>query len=263
MKKNIAIIIGLFMGIANTLTAFGAEGVVKNGRTLVGVRGVFEELGFNVTWNSEKNEAVLSDDTHYISLVKGEDHFFADGTDIKPDVPQQIIGDKFYLPLRAIGDAIGADVSWNEENKIAHITYNAKDVYIKCAVEEKAAPTTFPQKTIFYKDDPLVPDFGALYGLKVVQELEGASGHKYSYYYYQVTDDMVNDYIQRLESCGYIFDKNVTLLKAKYGYDDFVKEYYSREKNIAITFGRFKTIDHFTVDLDTADFRVYISKAIN
>ena len=38
--------------------------VVQNGRTMIPVRGVFEQLGFKVGWNNEKKTVSLSNGTH-------------------------------------------------------------------------------------------------------------------------------------------------------------------------------------------------------
>ena len=117
--------------INKTTSQLIESGLIINGRTFVPVRGVFESLGFNVEWNASENKATISNGNHAISLIKGMKWFKADGKEIFPDVPQQIYDGKFYLPLRAIGDAIGASTSWDGDNKIAHISYNGKDVYVK------------------------------------------------------------------------------------------------------------------------------------
>ncbi|MCD8159557.1 MAG: copper amine oxidase N-terminal domain-containing protein [Clostridiales bacterium] len=99
------------------------SGIIIEGRTFVPVRGVFEYLGYTVDWQADTKTAVLtsSDSETVVSLTDGEDFFTVNGESITPDVPQQIINGKFMLPLRSIGDAIGAKVGWNEETKTATI----------------------------------------------------------------------------------------------------------------------------------------------
>lgn len=120
----------------SALNVFAAEGIIKDGRTLVPVRGVFEDLGFTVDWNDAESKAVISDGNHDISLIKGMKWFRADGREIFPDVPQQIINGSFYLPLRAIGDAAGADVSWDADSKTATVKYNGRETSVKCKSEQ-------------------------------------------------------------------------------------------------------------------------------
>ena len=54
----------------------------------------------------------------------------ADGKEIYPDVPQQIIDGRFYLPLRAISDSVGAEIEYDSIHKSARISYNGKVTYV-------------------------------------------------------------------------------------------------------------------------------------
>lgn len=132
MRKKIIFILSIIIMLFAALNTYGAEGVIKDGRTFVPVRGVFESLGFNVSWDSVTSKASISDGTHSVSVIKGMNYFKADGRQIYPDVPQQVINGSLYLPLRAVGDSIGANISWDGNNKTAHISYNGRDAYIKC-----------------------------------------------------------------------------------------------------------------------------------
>lgn len=136
MKKKTVLFLCTVITVAAAFPAFCAEGIVRGGRTLVPVRGVFEELGFTVDWDAKTATATVSDPEHTISVIKGKNYFTADGKDIIPDVPQQIIDQSMYLPLRAIGDAVGAKTEWDAENKIAHITYGGIDSYVYCVSEQ-------------------------------------------------------------------------------------------------------------------------------
>ncbi len=145
MKKKIAFIISMVIGINSAITAFAAEGVIKDGRTLVPVRGVFEGLGFSVNWDASTNKASMTDGKHAVSVIKNMNYIRADGKEIYPDVPQQVISGSFYLPLRSIADAIGAETSWNADNKMVHISYNGKDVYIHCISSEELISANTPK----------------------------------------------------------------------------------------------------------------------
>ena len=139
MKRIKTILLLVIAVIVMTTNTMAAQGVIRNGRTLVPVRGVFEELGFSVSWDSSVGKASLSDGKHEVSIIKGQNYIKVDGKQIYPDVPQQIINNGLYLPVKAIADAIGADTSWNAEKKLVHISYGGKDSYITC-VEEKTVP---------------------------------------------------------------------------------------------------------------------------
>lgn len=96
--------------------------VIKDGRTLVAVRGVFEKLGYSVEWEPSTSTAALKNGEYTIILKNGLKYFLVNNKPVMPDVPQQIINSKFYLPLRAIGEAIGANVSWDKTTETAIIT---------------------------------------------------------------------------------------------------------------------------------------------
>lgn len=55
------------------------------------------------------------------------------------------------LPLRAIGDSIGAATSWNTDTKIAHISYNGKDSYVSV----KSSQTSTNKNNNSNTSDPL------------------------------------------------------------------------------------------------------------
>ncbi len=95
--------------------------IIKDSRTLVGVRGVFENLGYSVEWNGDTSTATLTNSENTIVLQNGLDYFTVNGNKITPDVPQQIIDSRFYLPLRAVGEAIGAEVDWDKDSETAII----------------------------------------------------------------------------------------------------------------------------------------------
>ncbi|MBQ6555181.1 MAG: copper amine oxidase N-terminal domain-containing protein [Firmicutes bacterium] len=147
MKKIIGFLLLCVFVMCAALNATAAQGVIKDGRTLVPVRGVFEELGFTVEWDGAVGKATLTDENHAVSIIKGQNYIKVDGKQIYPDVPQQVIDNGLYLPVKAIADAIGADTSWNSEKKLVHISYNGKDSYISCVEIKPAAQAVTPKST--------------------------------------------------------------------------------------------------------------------
>jgi hypothetical protein len=105
------------------------RGVIVDGRTMVPVRGVFEYMGYSVDWNSDTKTATLTNSKKNITIVltSGNTFFTVNGDEVTPDVPQQIINDRFMLPLRAVGEAVNAKVGWNEDTKTA--TLNEQNNY--------------------------------------------------------------------------------------------------------------------------------------
>ena len=115
-------------------TAIDSQAVISNGRTLVPVRGVFEKLGFAVNWNNDTKTANFKGAGYSIDIKSGDAGFYCLNTKtgennyIKPDVPQQIIDGHFYIPLRAVSEAIGAQVNWDADTKTAQIVKQSNAV---------------------------------------------------------------------------------------------------------------------------------------
>ncbi len=132
MKKFLSVIAASLIMAANVFASGGVnvtvngipvdmEGVIVDGRTMVPVRGVFEKLGYTVEWDNETKTATLTKGENQVVMTNGESYFTYNGTQITPDVPQQIIDGRFMLPLRAVGESLNANVSWDGETKTAAI----------------------------------------------------------------------------------------------------------------------------------------------
>ena len=97
------------------------QGVIVDSRTMVPVRGVTEQLGFEIEWDGDTKTATFTKNAIVIKMTAGEDHFYVNDLPITPDVPQAIINDRFMLPLRAMCETIGAEVEWDGDTKTANI----------------------------------------------------------------------------------------------------------------------------------------------
>jgi hypothetical protein len=98
--------------------------VSVDGRTLVPIRGVFEQLGFYVHWDGDTQQATLINVNDVgmgigIVLTIGSDVFyvhndFYDGISSHTlEVPAQIIGGRTMLPIRAVLESVGYSVGWD------------------------------------------------------------------------------------------------------------------------------------------------------
>jgi len=122
-----------------TVTVDGSEvffhdqsAIIKNDRTLVPARGVFEAMGATVVWHGEEKRVqidsadnftrvYLTIDSDNMEIYKFKDIFSSDRTDKTLDVPAQVINDRTMIPLRAVADAFGCEVEWLGEEMAAVI----------------------------------------------------------------------------------------------------------------------------------------------
>lgn len=121
----------LGQGIAVTIdgqpvrfTGMGARSV--NGRVLVPLRGIFEALGAVVTWNNATQTVGAVKDNIELSLTIGQRIASVNGRDVLLDVPPQIMSGSTMVPLRFIGESLGADVKWEGATQTVQIYTAAK-----------------------------------------------------------------------------------------------------------------------------------------
>lgn len=94
--------------------------ILKDSRTLAPLRVVSENLGYKVKWNQETWTATLTKDKQIIEVTRGSNIIKVnnDGklSEVKIDVPAEIINSRTMLPLRAIAEISGAKVEWDNIN---------------------------------------------------------------------------------------------------------------------------------------------------
>ena len=104
---------------------FDQKPVIQNGRTLVPFRKIFEALGANVTWNNDTQQVKAIRSGTEISFVIGEKVLLINQKDtIIMEVKPQIINSRSMVPLRAVSEALGVQVNWDNDERI--ITINTK-----------------------------------------------------------------------------------------------------------------------------------------
>ncbi len=116
----------------------GTAPVIKNGRTLLPVRAVVEELGGTVAWNGEKREVTLTCGEDEIRLTIDSPEALLNGEKQTLDSAPEIMNGRTMLPIRFIAEGFGFGVEWNEEEKSVTVTS------IKAAENE---PAKQPEET--------------------------------------------------------------------------------------------------------------------
>ncbi|WP_317366565.1 glycosyl hydrolase family 18 protein [uncultured Tyzzerella sp.] len=90
------------------------EPIIIDGRTLVPLRDVFEEMGAEILWDDKKKEVTIKKDDNTIIFKIGSKEAIKNSIDvIKLDVPAKIINGYTMVPIRAISDSIGCSVEWD------------------------------------------------------------------------------------------------------------------------------------------------------
>ncbi|MBQ4159464.1 MAG: discoidin domain-containing protein, partial [Clostridia bacterium] len=106
--------------------------LVQSGRTLVPVRFISENIGASVSWNDATQTVGIKKGTKSISLQLGSDQMVVDGNAVTLDVPAQEIGVRTLIPLRALVEALGKEVFWDDRGLIlitdAPVNYDAEKI---------------------------------------------------------------------------------------------------------------------------------------
>ena len=104
---------------------------IINGRTMVPMRIIFESLGANVDWVGEENLVVATYKTNIITMPIGEMSFSVidvltnETRVVELDVAPTIIDGRTLVPARAVSEAIGKTVNWDNDTRTVIITDEA------------------------------------------------------------------------------------------------------------------------------------------
>lgn len=105
------------------------EAIIMEDSTYVPVRGVFEHIGYDVVWNDVTNTASIMGDGNIVDI---NEDIKVNG--IKIDGEVKNVDGRLYIPIRAVSEAIGCEVTWDSESKCANIVYEDKMVTEKSFV---------------------------------------------------------------------------------------------------------------------------------
>ncbi len=98
--------------------------VIQNDRVLVPVRLVSEKLGAQVEWDGQNRtvyivrgnrSVLLRIDSRLVEYDTGEKVFSLS------DVPAQIIGDRTFVPIRLVSNALGVTVGWEGASRTVYV----------------------------------------------------------------------------------------------------------------------------------------------
>lgn len=139
MKKRILILLTVLLLFATPAFAgditvqingdtksFAPAPILKNGNTLVPMRGFFEALGAEVGWDNTTQTAIGKRDGTIVSLQIGNKLAKVNDKERELAVEAQLINGFTYIPLRFVGEALGDAVAWEGSTQTIKITSNLK-----------------------------------------------------------------------------------------------------------------------------------------
>lgn len=96
------------------------DGIIINDRTYLPVRALCEALGYTVDWVDATKSVIIGtapEETEKTDAV----NIYLEGTKME-NAEATIVNDSTFLPVRAIGEALGKTVEWNNEKREVYVT---------------------------------------------------------------------------------------------------------------------------------------------
>lgn len=100
---------------------FDVPPTIVDGRTLVPLRIIFEEMGATVNWNPSSGTITGIKGDKTISLKVNSKNAYVNGKLIQIDVPASVVNGRTLVPTRFIAESLGADVAWDRETRTVFI----------------------------------------------------------------------------------------------------------------------------------------------
>lgn len=99
-----------------------ADPTIINGRTLVPLRGVFEQLSATVDWNQVTRQAIIKNNHIEVLISPDVNAALLNGRLHPLDANARIINDRMMIPIRFVAEALGHQVDWDPINRDVLIT---------------------------------------------------------------------------------------------------------------------------------------------
>ena len=91
-------------------------------RTQVPLRKTMETFGASVDWDSQSQTATIVKDDTTVQVIFGRTYILVNGKNVPTDTEPLLIEDRTYLPIRAVAEAFGATVTWQDWSNTVQIT---------------------------------------------------------------------------------------------------------------------------------------------
>lgn len=112
--------------VGNKITKIDPENdsvvpLIIDERTLVPVRFIAESLGMDVSYDDKERKVSLTGNGYKVVMTLDNNLYTINDIPFEMDVPAQSIEERTMIPLRAMAEAIGMKVEWDQENRLIYI----------------------------------------------------------------------------------------------------------------------------------------------
>jgi hypothetical protein len=106
----------------------GQPPIEQDGRVLVPLRGVLEQMGAYVDYDQSSQTVTAFQGPTRLSLPIGSRHATVNGQTVRLDVPAQVINGSTMVPLRFVAETLGANVAFDSRDNTVRINSNATGI---------------------------------------------------------------------------------------------------------------------------------------
>ncbi len=100
--------------------------IIFSDRSVVPARAVFEKLGADVTWDGENKQVGIKMNDIEILLMINEKVAVVNNNEYEMEIPAKIINDRTMIPTRFVGETLGMNVDWVNDERLITIDYTPK-----------------------------------------------------------------------------------------------------------------------------------------
>ena len=104
---------------------FDQPPVIRDDRTLVPMRAIFEALGAQVMWNGDTRTVTALRPDSIITMQIDSNLMYVSGAPLTLDVPPQLVNDFTMVPVRAVSESLGCKVTWDNDTRTVYIADTA------------------------------------------------------------------------------------------------------------------------------------------
>ncbi len=111
-------------GTPVTYATTDAQPMIYNSRAMVPIRTTAEALGLTVDWDKETETATFTnaDGSRIIKHTMRSNIIYVNGTPTSFDTASIVVSNRILMPIRMLGEAMGAEVSWDNPSRTVNIT---------------------------------------------------------------------------------------------------------------------------------------------
>ena len=112
----------IWVTVNGQMLSFDQPPIIEQDRVLVPVRAIFEALSARVDWDAENRRVTAQKGSDVVTLTIGRYVMYRNGNAVALDAVPKIVGDRTLVPIRAVSESFGAQVTWTASERLVTVT---------------------------------------------------------------------------------------------------------------------------------------------